>query len=545
MIKVVRTVALAAAITAAWSAPASAQVGVGHRVENLVVPGSAQNEARKVKVHLWYPAEAGAYAAAPKTTYTSSLYGRPLIADRWDPLSWKLDAELAHETSAVDPQFGRLPVIVFSHGSVNDPIDYAWTLEEIARAGFVVAAPYHVNNTQDDVRIDYINQQAGTQLFACDDGRPGPCSRTDNPRSIQDRVRDISAILDALPSWFPGRVDVARAGVMGHSRGTVSVLAAAGGPSASGGNYGPERRVRAVMGMAIGLQPLINLVNLANITVPTLLVAGGKDRNSLQSLSEAAYQAIPSVDKRFVVLPNATHRSFDSTYCAQLQSAATIAYGNPRAILDAYSVPLIGASAPGLVSGKAVHYCAASYFTTPVVELLKTTANSEYPPAVNDVCSTTSIPCTGLDTEAVKNQMVALAVDFFSAKLARAAGGEVAATVPATLALTLGTPASFGAFTPGVAKEYTASMTANVISTAGDATLSVADPSANATGYLVNGAFALPQPLQGLGVVKTYAGPVSNDGVTITFKQAIGANDALRTGTYSKTLTFTLSTTSP
>ena len=38
---------------------------------------------------------------------------------------------------------------------------------------------------------------------------------------------------------------------------------------------------------------------------------------------------------------------------------------------------------------------------------------------------------------------------------------------------------------------------------------------------------------------------MSNDGVTITFKQAIGANDALRTGSYAKTLTFTLSTTTP
>ena len=43
----------------------------------------------------------------------------------------------------------------------------------------------------------------------------------------------------------------------------------------------------------------------------------------------------------------------------------------------------------------------------------------------------------------------------------------------------------------------------------------------------------------------TYAGPSSNDAVTVTFKQAIGVNEALRTGTYSKTLTFTLSTTNP
>ena len=105
----------------------------------------------------------------------------------------------------------------------------------------------------------------------------------------------------------------------------------------------------------------------------------------------------------------------------------------------------------------------------------------------------------------------------------------------------------------------------NVISTAGDATLSVADPSSTATGHLVNGSFALPQALQanaasphGAGgdhqpvggsstpaTLLTYAAPVTNDAVTIGFKQPIGAHDALRTGSYSKTLTFTLSTTNP
>jgi hypothetical protein len=128
--------------------------------------------------------------------------------------------------------------------------------------------------------------------------------------------------------------------------------------------------------------------------------------------------------------------------------------------------------------------------------------------------------------------------------------GGVSGTVPATLALTLGAPAQFGAFTPGVTKTYTASTTANVISTAGDATLSVADPSATANGRLVNGTFSLPQPLQVGGqplpaTVKTYAAPISNDAVTVAFSQLVNANDALRTGTYSKTLTFTLSTTTP
>jgi hypothetical protein len=122
--------------------------------------------------------------------------------------------------------------------------------------------------------------------------------------------------------------------------------------------------------------------------------------------------------------------------------------------------------------------------------------------------------------------------------------------VPATLSLTLGTPASFGAFTPGITKTYVSSTTANVISTAGDALLSVADPSSTATGHLVNGAFSLPQPLKVAGselpaVVKTYTGPSSNDQVTLAFSQLINSTDALRTGSYSKTLTFTLSTTNP
>ena len=45
--------------------------------------------------------------------------------------------------------------------------------------------------------------------------------------------------------------------------------------------------------------------------------------------------------------------------------------------------------------------------------------------------------------------------------------------------------------------------------------------------------------------MRTYAGPVSNDPVSITFRQPIAATEPLRTGSYAKTLTFTLSTTAP
>ena len=70
--------------------------------------------------------------------------------------------------------------------------------------------------------------------------------------------------------------------------------------------------------------------------------------------------------------------------------------------------------------------------------------------------------------------------------------------------------------------------------------LTTSDP-----GHLMNGTFALPEPLTVELSKSTWTAPASNDPVTISFKQHIGAADALRTGTYSKVLTFTLSTTTP
>jgi hypothetical protein len=122
---------------------------------------------------------------------------------------------------------------------------------------------------------------------------------------------------------------------------------------------------------------------------------------------------------------------------------------------------------------------------------------------------------------------------------AAVATAEVGAAVPATLALTVA-PASFGAFTPGVAKAYTATAAANVVSTAGDAALTVSDP-----GKLANGTRTLRNPLQVAITPDAWSDPVANATPTITFTQPIEADEPLRTGTYTRSLTFTLSTTSP
>jgi hypothetical protein len=79
-----------------------------------------------------------------------------------------------------------------------------------------------------------------------------------------------------------------------------------------------------------------------------------------------------------------------------------------------------------------------------------------------------------------------------------------------------------------------------VTSTAGDATLSVSEP-----GFMTNGAFSLAEPLRVTLSKSAWTGPTSNEVVDVTFGQLIKRTDPLRTGSYTRTLTFTLSTTNP
>jgi predicted dienelactone hydrolase len=552
--RVVVFVAVTAASLTGVDATAQA-LPVGHTVKRIEVPGAVGSDRRKVDVHLWYPAQG---ATGSKTVYQSALRGQPLDPQRWDPLAWSLQAKLAYEDVPVAAGATPFPVVVFSHGSVNDPMNEATMLELIASAGFVVAAPSHVTDTQEDVRIDYINQQAGTRLFQCNDGvtRSGPlvaneCSRpgaanetgqaTLNQRMLE-RSRDISAVLDQLPGWLGGRADMAKIGVLGHSRGTLSGLGAAAGSATWG--VAREPRVQAVMGMASGgtaaatLQP-----NLAAVRIPVLWVAGGRDQNSPSTVNTAGFNALGGADKELLVLPDAHHRTFLSTFCDQLQASGAIVKGpngapNPRAILDAHTFNAIRTNAN---SGNAVDYCPLSAFTTPV-DIRPLITGFDF--------ATRSVPTTGLSQDVVTQQLADRAAEFFTTELAHVQGAPVGGTVPATLALTLGPAPSFGAFTPGVERTYTASGTATVTSSAGDAALTVSDPSPTASGRLVNGPYALVSPLLAGGnplpaVVRTWSGPVANEASTIAFAQRIGATEPLRTGTYSKTLTFTLSTASP
>jgi predicted dienelactone hydrolase len=400
---------------------------VGHSVRRLNVPGT-RDENRPVDVHLWYPAlspddcdnsdnsdgnrdDQG--CSVTPSEYTSRLNGISLHPLQWDPLSWKIGSSESFENLPIARGHHPFPVIVFSHGHQNNAIDYVYTLEALASFGFIVAAPDHLNNTQDDVRIDFINSMAQLTppLIPCFDDRPSPCAHPDVrlpdgsldvSESMTDRAHDISAVIDALPTWFGHRVDLSRVGVMGHSRGTVTALVAVGGSTTW--KLGRDPRVKAIMGLAIGVSAITFGANVKEVTVPALLVAGTSD--STLPVSKAVFDTLASTEKHIVLIENAKHRHFDSGLCAQTQSAGSIAAASTRAILDLQTLTGLVILPSG--GGVAMDFCRFEAFTDP---------SDHIRPLVFSLTgfyvTPTNVPTTGLDSSEVQQEVTELAVAFF------------------------------------------------------------------------------------------------------------------------------------
>ncbi|MDA0184587.1 sugar phosphate isomerase/epimerase [Solirubrobacter phytolaccae] len=142
----------------------------------------------------------------------------------------------------------------------------------------------------------------------------------------------------------------------------------------------------------------------------------------------------------------------------------------------------------------------------------------------------------------------------------------VGGNVTSQLGLDLTGPAALGTFVPGTAADYTSTLLAEVTTTTPDAKLSVLDNSATAAGHLVNGTAVLRSPLKLRATNATqtsaaftalsettgtpldllsYTAPTTRDRVSIGIQQSIGATETLLRGTYSKTLTFSVSSTTP
>jgi pimeloyl-ACP methyl ester carboxylesterase len=344
---------------------------VGSTVIHIELTGTA-GERRPMAVLLFYPADAAAYESASPMLFASRLQGRPIIdpnnPDRWLPMSYAVVAERARQGVAVDQGGPSFPLIIFSHPAQSDPLNAAPTLERLASHGYVIAAPWHERDTQDDRIIDVINSRAGAKILQCFDGGPSPCLDPIAQRSVQNRALDVRALLDsaelrhgAVRRYFGDRVDPTRAALLGQSRGSVTALSLAGGSAAW--NIASEPRIRAIMIQAIAQPGVTSAQDVHRIDIPSVVVAGKIDRNTPMAISVEAFNEIPSQRKALVILERAEHGVYGPDRCAKMQAAGAILQAEPRAIGEQLTLENVLISAN---SGTPLDFCRFDWFVNPV-----------------------------------------------------------------------------------------------------------------------------------------------------------------------------------
>ena len=149
---------------------------------------------RSLKVEIWYPARV--VAGATPVTYEDAMESEPPAP----PSKFRLPGLAVRDAN---PEGGRFPLVIVSHGYGNVPIAMSWLTENLASKGYVVAAIRHADM--------YLNP-AGF------------------PQAALRRPLDIAFVTRELQSSLgkSGEVDPTRTALLGYSMGGYGVLAAGG-----------------------------------------------------------------------------------------------------------------------------------------------------------------------------------------------------------------------------------------------------------------------------------------------------------------------------
>lgn len=194
---------------------------------------------------------------------------------------------------------GPYPLVVFAHGFNATPAMYAPLLREVARAGYVVAAP---------------------EFPISASGRPGAAREDDlssQPLDIRATISTMLA-LDRRPGWLSGRLLRGEIAVMGHSDGGETVA----------GNLlvarDHDERIRAAVVLA-GQLPTWG--GFDPLTIPTLVVQGSADTINPPALSHGLYQRL-GAPKWYLDVVGATHlqTALGNSIAARTERQAVVAF---------------------------------------------------------------------------------------------------------------------------------------------------------------------------------------------------------------------------
>jgi dienelactone hydrolase len=179
---------------------------------------------RTLPLQLWYPAQESARAEAsqghPVSEFEPPGPRRQLLERLLPGAPAGCASRVMHAAfdAAPDPAGAPYPLLVYSHHLEGMRFAQFSVAEELARHGFVVAAPDHAQMTLYDRTDDLMSADIlGTALrFRLD--------------ALVLRAQDIESVLDvmldpaaqAIPAGLRGKIDRSRVGAFGHSMGSMT-----------------------------------------------------------------------------------------------------------------------------------------------------------------------------------------------------------------------------------------------------------------------------------------------------------------------------------
>ena len=305
-------VAAAAAAAILGSLPAAASAtdcnarqAAGYRV--LALDG-----ARKIAV--WYPA-AASEGDRPYTAGSHGFVGR-----------------VARDAPPADCP--GLPLVVFSHGFGGCGLQSIFFTEELARHGYVVAAPDHR-----DAAACVIEERSTRALWT----RPAaPFHAPDrwSDRSHADRRDDVLAVVRIVGDDKElGRVvDTRRLGLVGHSLGGYTALGIAGAwPSWKG------LAVKAVLALSPYTAPFLEHGSLGALDVPVMYQGAQFDWGITPLLEgpKGAYAQTPA-PKYFLKLSGGSHFEWTNLVCLGQPDTVSCLKNRPNAYrIDRYGIEFL------------------------------------------------------------------------------------------------------------------------------------------------------------------------------------------------------------
>ncbi|MBX9669917.1 MAG: hypothetical protein K2X93_20005 [Candidatus Obscuribacterales bacterium] len=272
------------------------------------------------KVAIWYPAVTNAHG-----TYSYKIGPS------------KIQAEISLGAKALD---GRFPIVFYSHGATGAGTSSFFICEQLARNGYIVAAPDFLD-TVCVARIDetipfdgylhlktnrYIQwlRQVGLNKAA----KEGRSIYSYRPEQLTQVIEKVLSMNEKEDSILFGHIDKEKLALFGHSFGAWTSLLVAGIER----NF-VDKRVKAVVALSSPVNESVYSVDtqndLASVHIPVLFEYGELEPGLGRQNDETFLFAKANRPKMLICIKNADHLSFSGGVRGEFQKATDYVEKDP------------------------------------------------------------------------------------------------------------------------------------------------------------------------------------------------------------------------